>query len=88
VNRQFSKEKVQMANKHMKICSTSLTIKKMQIKMALRFHLTQSKWLSSITQTTRNAGENVGEKENLHTVGRNVNYCNQCGKQYGGSSKH
>jgi hypothetical protein len=33
----------------------------------------QSEWLSSITQTTTNACEDVREKEPLYTVGGNVN---------------
>ena len=87
LNGHFSKEDIQKVKEHTKRYSTSLVIRKMQIKTIINCHFTLVRRAINKNLQTVNAGEDGKKRELSYTVNGNINWHSHYEVQYGGFLK-
>ena len=83
----FSKEDIQIANKHMERCSALLIIREMKVKFTMRYYLTLVRMNIIKNLEITNVGKDVEKSEPSYTVSWTVDWYSYYKEQYGGSSK-
>ena len=84
MNRHFSKEKIKIVNKHMKIYSSARAIREMETQTIVRYHFTPPRMVTiKKTVTTSNTGTNVKKLDHSCIADRNVKWSSYSGKQFG-----